>query len=172
MNAFTCTTFRLKNLARWILFSTFWPENSSPCSTHFLVQQMINSSACLQVRMKLVKDWLPVLIVCRDNVSPMSPGHKSLYIELEETFLRIISTLPMSEAQEMLQQCLSFSTRNVEDCPHLVSAFNTWFRRAMRPPQRNLFQNDATPWSFCIHSQMLCILEFTRCCVDCSVYKT
>ncbi|KAF2312979.1 hypothetical protein GH714_002803 [Hevea brasiliensis] len=95
--------------------------------------------AARQVRMKLVKDWLPVLIVCRDNVSPMLPSHKSLYIELEETFLRIISTLPMSEAQELLQQCLSFSTRNVEDCPHLVSAFNTWFRRAMRPSQRNLF---------------------------------
>ncbi|KAI3969872.1 hypothetical protein MKX01_038340, partial [Papaver californicum] len=27
-----------------------------------------------------------------------------------------------------------FSTRNVEDCPHLVSAFNTWFRRATHPP--------------------------------------
>ncbi|KDP46249.1 hypothetical protein JCGZ_10089 [Jatropha curcas] len=94
--------------------------------------------AARQVRMKLVKDWLPVLIVCKDNVSPMSPSHKSLYIELEETFLRIISTLPMSDAQELLQQCLSFSTRNVEDCPHLVCAFNTWFRRAMQPPQGNL----------------------------------
>ncbi|EEF50870.1 BTB/POZ domain-containing protein At1g63850 [Ricinus communis] len=92
-----------------------------------------------QVRMKLVKDWLPVLIVCKDNVPPMSVSHRSLYLELEETFLKIISTLPMSDAQELLQQCLSFSTRNVEDCPHLVNAFNTWFRRAMRPPQRNLF---------------------------------
>lgn len=60
----------------------------------------------------------------------MLPSHKSLYIELEETFLKIISTLPMSDARELLQQCLSFSTRNVEDCPHLVTAFNTWFRRA------------------------------------------
>ncbi|KAK9287226.1 hypothetical protein L1049_015639 [Liquidambar formosana] len=91
--------------------------------------------AARQVRMKLVKEWLPVLIVCKDNVSPMLPSHKSLYLELEETFLRIISTLPMSEAQELLQQCLSFSTRNVDDCPHLVTAFNTWFRRATRPPQ-------------------------------------
>ncbi|KAF2305905.1 hypothetical protein GH714_008810 [Hevea brasiliensis] len=60
--------------------------------------------AARQVRMKLVKDWLPVLIVCKDNVSPMSPSHKSLYVELEETFLRIISTLPMSDAQELLQR--------------------------------------------------------------------
>lgn len=88
--------------------------------------------ASRQVRMKLVKDWLPVLIVCKDNVTPMLTNHKSLYLELEETFLKIISTLPMSEAQELLQQCLSFSTRNVEDCPHLVSAFTTWFRRANR----------------------------------------
>ncbi|KAI7997599.1 hypothetical protein LOK49_LG10G01227 [Camellia lanceoleosa] len=58
----------------------------------------------------------------------MLPSHKSLYLELEETFLKIISALPMSDAQELLQQCLSFSTRNVEDCPHLVTPFNTWFR--------------------------------------------
>ncbi|PPE02701.1 hypothetical protein GOBAR_DD00260 [Gossypium barbadense] len=88
-----------------------------------------------QVRMKLVKDWLPVLISCKDSVSPMLPSHKTLYLVLEETFLRIISTLPMSDAQVLLQQCLSFSTRNVEDCPHLVTAFNTWFRRASQPPQ-------------------------------------
>ncbi|EOX98034.1 hypothetical protein QUC31_015381 [Theobroma cacao] len=91
--------------------------------------------AARQVRMKLVKDWLPVLNVCKDNVSPMLPSHKTLYLELEETFLRIISTLPMSDAQVLLRQCLSFSTRNVEDCPHLVTAFNTWFRRATQPPQ-------------------------------------
>ncbi|XVE66964.1 hypothetical protein DITRI_Ditri08aG0122000 [Diplodiscus trichospermus] len=91
--------------------------------------------AAKQVRMKLVKDWLPVLIVCKDNVSPMLPSHKTLCLELEETFLRIISTLPMSDAQVLLQQCLSFSTRNVEDCPHLVTAFNTWFRRATQTPQ-------------------------------------
>lgn len=88
--------------------------------------------ASRQVRMKLVKDWLPVLIVCKDNVSPLVPGHKSLYSELEETFLKIISTLPMSDSQELLQQCLSFSTRNAEDCPHLITAYNTWFRRANR----------------------------------------
>ncbi|KAF7810885.1 BTB/POZ domain-containing protein [Senna tora] len=89
--------------------------------------------ATRQVRRKLVEDWLPVLVVCKDHVSPMLPSNKSLYLELEETFLRIISTLPMSDAQELLQQCLSFSTRNVEDCPHLVTAFNTWFRRAAQP---------------------------------------
>lgn len=91
--------------------------------------------AARQVRMNLVKDWLPVLIVCKENVSPMSASLKTLYMELEETFLRIISTLPISDSQVLLQQCLSFSTRNVEDCPHLVTAFNTWFRRATRPPQ-------------------------------------
>lgn len=91
--------------------------------------------AARQVRMKLVQDWLPVLIVCKDNASPLLPSHKTLYLELEETFLRIISTLPMPDAQELLQQCLSFSTKNVDDCPHLVTAFNTWFRRATRSPQ-------------------------------------
>ncbi|XP_009374197.2 BTB/POZ domain-containing protein At1g63850 [Pyrus x bretschneideri] len=88
-----------------------------------------------QVRKKLVKDWLPVLIVCKDtNASPLTSSNKPLYLDLEETFLRIISTLPMSDSQELLQQCLSFSTRNV-DCPHLVTAFNTWFRRATHSPQ-------------------------------------
>lgn len=91
--------------------------------------------ATKQIRKKLVKEWLPVLVVCKDNVSPMSPSNKSLYLELEETFLRIISTLPMSDSQELLQQCLSFSTRNVDDCPHLLTAFDTWFRRAARPSQ-------------------------------------
>ncbi|KAH7835250.1 hypothetical protein Vadar_024390 [Vaccinium darrowii] len=92
-----------------------------------------NVLAPREVRMNLVKDWLPVLIVCKDNISNM-PTQKLLYLELEETFLKIISTLPMSDAQELLQQCLSFSTRNVEDCPHLVNAFSTWFRRANRSP--------------------------------------
>ncbi|XP_072974205.1 BTB/POZ domain-containing protein At3g05675-like [Typha angustifolia] len=85
-----------------------------------------------QVRMKLVKGWLPVLNVCRDIVSPMPSGHKSVFQELEETFLQIISTLPVADAQALLQQCLSFSTRNVDDCPHLIAAFKTWFRRADR----------------------------------------
>lgn len=89
--------------------------------------------ATRSVRRKLVEDWLPVLVVCKDNVAPMLPINKSLYLELEETFLGIISTLPMSDAQELLPRCLSFSTRNVEDCPHLVTAFNTWFRRAAQP---------------------------------------
>ncbi|EYU37795.1 hypothetical protein ABFS82_02G023700 [Erythranthe guttata] len=99
-----------------------------------------NILATKQVRMKLVRDWLPVLIICKDSVSPMGPNHKSLYLELEETFLRIISTLPLSDAQGLLQQCLSFSTRNVDDCPHLVSAFSTWFRRANRPPHPDSFE--------------------------------
>ncbi|XP_068654763.1 BTB/POZ domain-containing protein At3g05675-like [Aristolochia californica] len=91
--------------------------------------------AARQIRLKLVSVWLPVLIVCREkNVSPIPSGQKQLYQELEETFLRIISTLPMSDAELLLHHCLSFATRNVEDCPHLVSAFNTWFRRATQPP--------------------------------------
>ncbi|KAL3843458.1 hypothetical protein ACJIZ3_000861 [Penstemon smallii] len=99
-----------------------------------------NILAARQVRMKLVRDWLPVLIICKDTVTPMGPNHKSIYTELEETFLSIISTLPMSDAQDLLQQCLSFSTRNVDDCPHLVSAFTTWFRRANRPSPPDFFQ--------------------------------
>ena len=110
--------------------STLWNDESIETKNH-----MFSCSHMFQIRKKLVKEWLPVLVVCKDNVSPMSPSNKSLYLELEETFLRIISTLPMSDSQELLQQCLSFSTRNVDDCPHLLTAFNTWFRRAARPPQ-------------------------------------
>ncbi|WOH13795.1 hypothetical protein DCAR_0933306 [Daucus carota subsp. sativus] len=87
-----------------------------------------------KVRMKLVEDWLPVLRVCKENVSPGISNYKSLYLELEETFLKITSTLPMADSQMLLKECLSFSTRNVDDCPHLVTAFNTWFRRANQPP--------------------------------------
>ncbi|CAN6281598.1 unnamed protein product [Urochloa humidicola] len=87
-----------------------------------------------QVRMKLVSCWLPVLNVCRGIVQPMH-FHKSTNCqELEEAFLQIISTLPVLEAQELLRQCLGFSTRNVDDCPHLVAAFKTWFRRTGRAP--------------------------------------
>ncbi|KZV40323.1 BTB/POZ domain-containing protein-like [Dorcoceras hygrometricum] len=94
--------------------------------------------ATRQVRMNLVRDWLPVLIICKDKdkesvSSPLGPNHKALYLELEESFLRIISTLPMSDSQDLLQQCLRFSTRVGDDCPHLVAAFTTWFRRANRP---------------------------------------
>ncbi|GAB2222539.1 hypothetical protein Droror1_Dr00016657 [Drosera rotundifolia] len=93
-----------------------------------------------QVRKKLVEDWLPVLIVCKDSLLPnhktqQMPSSKSVYVELEEAFLKIISTLPMADSQELLRQCLSFSTRDYEDCPHLIAGFNTWFHRATRPPQ-------------------------------------
>lgn len=89
-----------------------------------------------QVRMKLVRSWLPVLNVCRDIAQPMHSGYKSTNCqELEETFLQIISTLPVQDAQELLQQCLGFSTRSVDDCQHLVAAFKTWFRRAARAPR-------------------------------------
>ncbi|XP_073125870.1 BTB/POZ domain-containing protein At1g63850-like [Henckelia pumila] len=99
--------------------------------------------ATRQVRMNLVRYWLPVLIICKDKdresvSSPMGPNHKTLYLELEETFLRIISTLPMSDSQDLLQHCLPFSTRVGDDCPHLVAAFTTWFRRANRPQQFEL----------------------------------
>lgn len=104
-------------------------------------------------RMQLVKDWLPVLAVCKDNSSPFHSSHKSLYVELEETFLRIISTLPMSDAQELLQKCLSFSTRNVEDCPHLVTAFTIWFRRAAHPPQTQTQTEEALPDPETLHDR-------------------
>ncbi|KAL2641851.1 hypothetical protein R1flu_009438 [Riccia fluitans] len=35
-----------------------------------------------------------------------------------------------TQKSRLLQQCLCFATRTVEDFSHLVSAFNTWFRRA------------------------------------------
>ncbi|CAK9858267.1 unnamed protein product [Sphagnum jensenii] len=85
--------------------------------------------ASRQVRLKLVKDWLPVLVVSRESASSANQN-KQLHLELEDVFLRIILTLPMADAQKLLQQCLSFATRNVEDCPHLVTAFNIWFKRA------------------------------------------
>ncbi|WOL03054.1 BTB/POZ domain-containing protein [Canna indica] len=88
-----------------------------------------------QVRKNLVRHWLPVLNVLRDISCPFQPhGCKKLYLDLEETFLKIISTLPLSDAQDLLQQCLSFTTRDLDDCSHLTSAFKTWFRRANRPP--------------------------------------
>lgn len=106
--------------------------------TYRLANSVVSGTilAARQVRMKLVKDWLPVLIVCRDGVSPTpSSTLKFLYQDLEDVFLQIISTLPMPDAQVLLQQCLSFATRNVDDCTHLVTAFNTWFRRASHAPQ-------------------------------------
>ncbi|KAJ7560736.1 hypothetical protein O6H91_04G143300 [Diphasiastrum complanatum] len=85
------------------------------------------------VRKKLARDWLPVLVTSRENVNNSGSGNscnKQLHQELELAFLQLIMTLPITDAQELLQQCLSFATRNVDDCPHLVSAFNTWFQRA------------------------------------------
>ncbi|KAJ7571408.1 hypothetical protein O6H91_01G162400 [Diphasiastrum complanatum] len=85
------------------------------------------------VRKRLARDWLPVLVTSRENVSYSGLGascNKQLHKELEVGFLQLIMTLPITDAQELLQQCLSFATRSIEDCPHLVSAFNTWFQRA------------------------------------------
>lgn len=88
--------------------------------------------ASCQVRKKLVEYWLPVLLASRDNPSPTASTLKLqvLHQELEDVFLRIISTLPLKDAQTLLPLCLSFATRCVEDCPHLMAAFNLWFRRA------------------------------------------
>lgn len=86
--------------------------------------------ASCQVRKRLVKYWLPVLLVSRDNPLPAASTPKLLHQELEDVFLRIISTLPLGDAQTLLPLCLSFATRSVDDCPHLMAAFNMWFRRA------------------------------------------
>jgi hypothetical protein len=72
-------------------------------------------------------------VVSREN-SVSATQNKQLHQELEDVLLSIILTLPMAEAQKLLQQCLSFATRNLEDCPHLVNAFNVWFRRASQAP--------------------------------------
>ncbi|XP_024374083.1 BTB/POZ domain-containing protein At3g05675 isoform X1 [Physcomitrium patens] len=93
--------------------------------------------ASQQVRLKLVKEWLPVLVVSREHLPTSGASanqNKHLHQELENLFLNIILTLPMDDAQRLLQQCLSFATRNLEDCPHLVNAFNVWFRRATQVP--------------------------------------
>eukprot|EP00250_Pteridium_aquilinum_P005970 c15976_g1_i1 orf=183-1811(+) len=86
--------------------------------------------ASCQIRKKLVKYWLPVLLVSRGSSSPAAFMLKPLHQELEDVFLRIISTLPLGDAQTLLPQCLSFATRSMEECPHLMAAFNVWFRRA------------------------------------------
>lgn len=89
--------------------------------------------ALQQVRLKLVKHWLPVLVISRENQSRENQN-KHLHQELEDVFLNIILTLPMADSQKLLQQCLSFATRNLDDCPRLVNAFDTWFRRATQAP--------------------------------------
>ncbi|BBH09408.1 hypothetical protein Prudu_021895 [Prunus dulcis] len=77
-----------------------------------------------QVRKKLVKDWLPVLIVCKDNnASPLTPSNKPLYLDLEETFLRIISTLPM----QMHRSCCSNASASL---PEMLRTALTWSRHS------------------------------------------
>ncbi|PKA50387.1 BTB/POZ domain-containing protein [Apostasia shenzhenica] len=94
-----------------------------------------------QVRLQIVKHWLPVLKVCQEVGSPIQPlsSSKMLYRDLEQSFLQIISTLPVTDAQDLLEQCICFSTLNVDDCPHLVLAFKTWFRRANRSQPDDAF---------------------------------
>ncbi|KAK8933329.1 BTB/POZ domain-containing protein [Platanthera zijinensis] len=86
-----------------------------------------------QVRVEFVRQWLPVLNVCREKTFPIN-GQKMIFQDMEETFLQIISTLPLRDAHDLLQQCLCFSARDFGGCPHLVLAFNTWFRRANMHP--------------------------------------
>ncbi|KAK9108848.1 hypothetical protein Sjap_016908 [Stephania japonica] len=86
--------------------------------------------------MNLVKNWLPFLIVCKDKVVLDKESDKLLYPDLEQAFLKIISTLPISDSKDFLKQCLiSFSTDKLMDCPHLVSTLKTWFLRAIHPPE-------------------------------------
>ncbi|XP_006650517.1 BTB/POZ domain-containing protein At1g63850-like [Oryza brachyantha] len=127
----------LNDVDMWKNITPGLPVLVTRCTLRF-AHSVVNGETLVprQVRTKLVKSWLPVLNVCRNMVQPMQCGYKSPNCqELEETFLQIISTLPVPDAQELLQQCLGFSTRNVDDCPHLVAAFKTWFRRAGRAPQ-------------------------------------
>ncbi|KAK7846211.1 hypothetical protein CFP56_008282 [Quercus suber] len=42
---------------------------------------------------------------------------------------KVIPKNNLYTAQDLLQQCLSFSTQNVEDCPHFFTALNTGFCR-------------------------------------------
>lgn len=103
------------------------------CGTRFDLTSMWGFFA--QVRLKLVKDWLPVLVISRENQNQgRECQNKHLHQELEDVFLNIILTLPMADSQKLLQQCLSFATRNLDDCPRLVNAFDTWFRRATQAP--------------------------------------
>ena len=86
-----------------ILQVLYYGTTLKVCPNTITPYAFVNSCLFLcsvQVRGKLVEDWLPVLVVYKDNGSatPISPSNKSLYLELEETFLRIISTLPMSDA--------------------------------------------------------------------------
>ncbi|EAZ28420.1 hypothetical protein OsJ_12401 [Oryza sativa Japonica Group] len=127
----------LNDVDMWKNITPGLPVLVTRCTLRF-ANSVVNGETIVprQVRTKLVRSWLPVLNVCRNMVQPMQCGYKSPNCqELEETFLQIISTLPVPDAQELLQQCLGFSTRNVDDCPHLIAAFKTWFRRAGRAPQ-------------------------------------
>lgn len=81
-----------------------------------------------------MEDWLPILSLWKAKGAIITlPMNKSMCVELEEIFLRIISTLPMSDSQELLLKFLRYINRNVEECPHLVTAFKTWSRRAAQP---------------------------------------
>ncbi|KAI5084071.1 hypothetical protein GOP47_0000240 [Adiantum capillus-veneris] len=132
---FTANLLRVFNDDAWRTIAPSLPALVLRC-TFKLVSAVAAGSmiASCQVRKKLVEYWLPVLLVSRDTPSPTASSLKlqALHQELEDVFLRIISTLPLGDAQLLLPQCLSFATRSVEDCPHLMGAFNLWFRRASR----------------------------------------
>ncbi|GBG62906.1 hypothetical protein CBR_g34278 [Chara braunii] len=95
------------------------------------------------VRANLVRHWLPVIIVSKRD----EQMYKSLFLEVEQIFLRIILTLPMGVSQELLPQCLNFATRTHMNCPHLAATFNTWFRRASGVPMSSSMPAFSTPSS-------------------------
>ncbi|XP_002960731.2 BTB/POZ domain-containing protein At3g05675 [Selaginella moellendorffii] len=99
--------------------------------TSRLAQAMVTGSILVsrEVRKKMVRDWLPVLITSKENAVSAN-CNKQLHQNLEEVFLKLISTLPVGDAQELLQQCLSFASRGLDESSNLAMAFATWFRRA------------------------------------------
>ncbi|MCO5591333.1 hypothetical protein L7F22_045315 [Adiantum nelumboides] len=132
---FTANLLRVFNDDAWRTIAPSLPALVLRCT--FRLASAVAAGSMIvscQVRKKLVEYWLPVLLVSRDTPSPTASTLKlqTLHQELEDVFLRIISTLPVGDAQLLLPQCLSFATRSVEDCPHLMAAFNLWFRRASR----------------------------------------
>ncbi|KAH7296224.1 hypothetical protein KP509_26G014300 [Ceratopteris richardii] len=130
---FTANLLRVFNDDAWRTIAPSLPALVLRCTFRLASAVAAGSMiATCQVRKKLVEYWLPVLLVSRETPSHTASSLKlqALHQDLEDVFLRIISTLPLEDAQKLLPQCLSFATRSVEDCPHLMAAFNLWFRRA------------------------------------------
>ncbi|KAK9108845.1 hypothetical protein Sjap_016905 [Stephania japonica] len=62
--------------------------------------------------------------MCKHKVRLNKKSDKTLYQDLEHAFLKIISTLPMSDSKKFLHRCLSFCAHEMEDNSHLVSTSN------------------------------------------------